>query len=102
MNDAAESEDAEISGINITPLVDVALTLVLVFMVTLPLSAIHGINVRRQILERYGLSTPQENIVVHLAANGLFVSDKKGKEKKIPTEQFGSVLSQMIQDSSGK
>ncbi len=97
-----DSEDESVSGINITPLVDVALTLVLVFMVTMPLSMIHAITVRRQVVEKYGLSTPQENVQVKLTGQGAFVKDKKGKSRHVSNQDLSFVLTQMIQDSSKK
>ncbi len=97
-----EDEGDTVSGINITPLVDVALTLVLVFMVTMPLSMIHAITVRRQIVEKYGLSTPQENVQIKLSGQGIFVKDKKGKNRHVANQDLGFVLTQMIQDSSRK
>ncbi len=92
-------EDQAINGINITPLVDVSLVLLLIFMVTTPMSLIHGITIRRQTLERYGLSTPQENIQIHLTEDGIRIKDAAGKQHPIPYDQFGVVLSQMIQIS---
>ncbi len=96
------AEEKSTSTINITPLVDVALTLVLIFMVTMPLSMIHGIDVKRQVLEQYGLSTPQDNVRVHLTGHGIYVKDEQGADKLIPYEDFGVVLSQMIRLSQTK
>ncbi len=98
MLDGVEDDQA-INGINITPLVDVSLVLLLIFMVTTPMSLIHGITVRRQTLEKFGLSTPQENIQIHLTENGIMIKDASGKQHPIPYDQFGVVLSQMIQIS---
>jgi|ERR1044071_2616518 biopolymer transport protein ExbD len=92
-------EDQATNSINITPLVDVSLVLLLIFMVTMPMSLIHGITVRRQALEKYGLSTPQENIQIHLTERGILIKDAAGANHPIPYDQFGVVLSQMIQIS---
>ena len=92
-------EDTSINSINITPLVDVSLVLLLIFMVTMPMSMIHGITVRRQALEKYGLSTPQENINIHLTERGIYIKDATGKQHPIPYDEFGVVLIQMIQVS---
>jgi len=94
--------DDDRDGVNLTPLVDVGLVLVLIFMVAMPLSMIHGIDVKRQALEKHGLNTPQEQITVHLAGNGVFILDEKGKEQAVPYDEFGMVLSQMIQISPSK
>lgn len=98
----SETEQDNIHGINITPLVDVSLVLVLIFMVTMPLSMIHGIDVKRQTLKRYGLSTPQENILVSLTAKGLSVRDKGGKPRAVPDTDFEQVLGAMVEQSSKK
>jgi len=95
-------EDQALNTINITPLVDVSLVLLLIFMVTMPMSMIHGITIRRQTLEKYGLSTPQENIQVHLTEGGIFIKDSAGAPHSIPYDQFGMVLTQMIQISPTK
>jgi biopolymer transport protein ExbD len=94
--------DKETAGVNMTPLVDVSLSLVLFFMVTMPLSIIYGIQVKHDALKKYGLTSPQENIVVHLSTKGVFIEDEKNKEQKVPYEVFGVVLRQMIQISVGK
>ena len=53
-----KDDETGTNQINMTPLVDVSLTLVLVFMVTMPLSMIHGITVKSDTLKKFGLSTP--------------------------------------------
>ena len=97
-----EVEEEPQGGINVTPLVDVALTLVLVFLVTMPLSVIHGINARKLAVEKFGLAAMQETIQVHLTTHGIYILDKAGKEKAVPYNEFGTVLSQMIQVSTLK
>lgn len=96
-----EEEDS-INKINIAPLVDVCLVLVLVFMVTLPFSILYGITVKENKLSKYGLTTPQEHVVVHLTDRGIFIQDEKGKEQPIPYEDFGVVVRQMLQVSATK
>ena len=102
MSQQSIEDDAAINSINITPLVDVSLVLLLIFMVAMPLSLIHAINVKNQILQQYGLSTPQENITVHLSDRGVYVKDERGKLQPVPYKQFGMILSQMIQISPTK
>ena len=97
-----EMEQENIHGINITPLVDVSLVLVLIFMVTMPLSMIHGIDVKRQTLKKYGLSTPQENILVHLTTKGASIRDKSGKERGVADADFDQVLGGMVEQSTKK
>jgi biopolymer transport protein ExbD len=96
-----EKEDG-VNGINITPLVDVCLVLVLIFMVTMPLSLLRGIDVKRQSLSKYGLSTPQENVNARLTSRELFIKDEKGVEKAIPFDEAAAVLGGVLQSSTGK
>ena len=99
-----ELDDLEKTGakINVTPLVDVCLVLVLFFMVTMPLSVIYGVRVRQESLQKYGLTTPQENITVHLTADSLYISDGKNNEKKVPSVDYGMVMGEMLQLSTAK
>ena len=90
------------NGINITPLTDVSLVLMMAFMVTMPYSLIWGVKVRGESLRKYGLSTPQERVVVHLSDKAVYIEDEKGKEQPIPYTDFGVVLRQMIQVSDTK
>ena len=99
--DLGEKKDG-VNAINITPLVDVCLVLVLIFMVTMPLSLLRGIDVKRQSLEKFGLSTPVENVNARLTAKELLIKDAKGQEKAIPFEEAGVVLGGVLQASSGK
>ncbi|OVE78194.1 hypothetical protein BVX98_01000 [bacterium F11] len=98
----AELDETESRQINMTPLVDVSLTLVLIFMVTMPLSQIHGVKVKREVLTEYGLTTPQENIVVHLTSSGIYIQDENGVNQRIPYVDYGVVLRQLIQISFTK
>jgi biopolymer transport protein ExbD len=89
-------------GINITPLVDVSLVLVLIFMVTMPLGMIHGIDVNRQALKKYGLTTPRENVSLHLTARGVFVKEGRGRETGVNDADLAQVLAGLIEASKTK
>jgi biopolymer transport protein ExbD len=91
-----------VNGINITPLVDVCLVLVLIFMITMPLSTLRGIDVRRQTLRKYGLSTTQENVMAHLTPQGLNIQNRKGEEKLIEDGDVAVVLGELLQASKVK
>ncbi len=93
-------EDDDISTINIAPLVDVCLVLLLVFMVTMPLSALYGVTVKTDDLAKHGLTTPQEHVMVHLHSKGIFIEDEKRHEQPVAYEEFGTIMRQMIQLSS--
>lgn len=99
--DLGEKKDG-VNGINITPLVDVCLVLVLIFMVTMPLSLLRGIDVKRQSMSKYGLSTPVENVNARLTTNSLFIKDAKGVERNVPLDAAADVLSGVMQTSTGK
>lgn len=88
-------------GINITPLVDVSLVLVLIFMVTMPLAMNYGIDVRRQTLKKYGLTARSESISLHVASSGLSVKIGRS-EKAIPAEDAHAVVAGLIEQSSSK
>jgi len=98
--DMFDTDDDSINAINIAPLVDVCLVLLLVFMVTMPLSALYGVTVKSDQLAKYGLTTPQDNVMVHLASKGIFIEDEARKEQPVPYEDFGVVMRQLIQLSA--
>ena len=102
MAEQLDDLDSTSAKINVTPLVDVCLVLVLFFMVTMPLSVIYGVRVRQEALAKYGLTTPQENITVTIKTNAILVSDGKNSDKKIPSVDFGMVLGEMLQLSTAK
>ena len=95
-------DDDTINAINIAPLVDVCLVLLLVFMVTMPLSALYGITVKSNVLSRYGITTPVDHVVVHLTVGGIFIVTDDKRENRVPYDQFGVVVRQLIQTSAAK
>ena len=97
-----EDNDNSTSTVNVTPLIDVALVLVLVFLVTTPLSIVQSITVKRNQLTKYGLSTPQENVMVHLEPRAVYIVDAAGARKSIPFDEFASVLRLVIERSKSK
>ena len=73
--------------INVTPLVDVMLVLLIVFMVTAPLIQ-HGIEVRLPKTQSQGLTSDEERLIVTLKKDGtIFVQraevELKGLEAKV-------------------
>ena len=100
--DSLTDEDSTTTSVNVTPLIDVSLVLVLVFLVTTPLSIIQGITVKRDTLNKYGLSTPQDNVMIHLETKAVYIADAKGTEKQVAFDDFGTVLQLMIQKSKSK
>ena len=69
-------DEKMISEINVTPLTDVALVLVIVFMVTTPLILQGGIHVKLPAATTAD-TTPQRNITISLTTdNKIYVNDK--------------------------
>lgn len=98
--EAGDEED--INGINITPLVDVGLVLVLIFMTTMPLSVIHGIDVNRQLQKKYGLTTPQENITFHLTEKGMFLEGADRAQRQIEYADYEGLIAEILKRSKEK
>lgn len=97
------SDDIESEArINITPLVDVCLVLVLIFMVTMPLSMIHGITAKSHSVKRTGVTTPRDHVVIRLTLRGPMVKNSKGQDQLIAHEDFGAVLRQRVQLSASR
>lgn len=71
----SDNEDAEMSDINIIPLVDVMLVLLIIFMVTAPLS-IGGINVSVPSSKARSLSLDEERVVLSIDKSGRFFIEK--------------------------
>jgi biopolymer transport protein ExbD len=99
--DVGEKKDG-VNGINITPLVDVCLVLVLIFMITMPYSILRGIDVRREMLKKYGLSEPQQSVTAHLTLNGILLKKEDGKETPVPDKDLPAVLAGMLEGSKDK
>ena len=80
-----ETEYRPISEINITPMVDVMLVLLIIFMVTAPL-LVAGVPVELPNTSAARISQPKKPVIVSLAADGsLFVRDEQvSREILIP------------------
>jgi len=71
MATAAESADEPITAINLTPLVDVCLVLVIIFMAVAPFAMTVGINVlQSRAKAAEGKASASENVNVKLSASG--------------------------------
>jgi biopolymer transport protein TolR len=80
-----ETEYRPISEINITPMVDVMLVLLIIFMVTAPL-LVAGVPVELPNTSAARISQPKKPVIVSLAADGsLFVRDEQvSRETLVP------------------
>ncbi len=71
------------SQINVTPLVDVMLVLLIIFMVTAPMME-EGIDVNLPQVEASGLKTQEEPVVITLNKEGkLFINDAEVKRTEL-------------------
>ncbi len=85
----SEFDAQPIADINVTPLVDVMLVLLIVFMVAAPLMAA-GVPVDLPKVQAKQLNDQKPPIVVSVDAAGAFFVDKR----EVPTSQLLSVLSE--------
>ncbi|OGF47318.1 MAG: hypothetical protein A2452_13205 [Candidatus Firestonebacteria bacterium RIFOXYC2_FULL_39_67] len=70
-------DDKIISDINITPLTDVALVLLIIFMVTTPMILAGGINVKLPTATTAD-TTPQRNITISITRDGkVYLNDRE-------------------------
>lgn len=95
MNENIEEES--FTGIDITPLVGVALVLVIVFMVTAPLfvQPVMQIALPKAIT---GEAEEKENVTITISKDGLWAIN----ENEISLEEIPFLLSQKIEDSRDK
>lgn len=70
-----DSDKEELAEINVVPLVDVMLVLLIIFMVTAPLS-IGGVNVNLPLSRARSVSIEQERIVLSVDKSGGYFLDK--------------------------
>jgi biopolymer transport protein TolR len=88
--DVGEGRSDLISDINVTPLVDVMLVLLIIFMVTAPMM-IHGVKVNLPITESKSVKSKEDPLILSITKKRLiFIEDYnvtfnalKGKLKKI-------------------
>ncbi len=90
-------DDTPITGINVTPLVDVCLVLVIIFMVTAPLFVQPGLTItlpRAQTVE----GEERENIAVTITADGRWAVN----EQEAAPAQVPALLSERLRRSREK
>lgn len=97
--DVGEGRSDLISDINVTPLVDVMLVLLIIFMVTAPMM-IHGVKVNLPITESKSIKSKEDPIILSITKKRLiFIEDYnvtfnalKGKLKKIVANRAGKEI----------
>lgn len=87
---SSDEESAEIAEINIIPLVDVMLVLLIIFMVTAPLS-IGGIKVDLPASKAKGAHIDEDRIVLSISAQGLYYIDKLQIPEATLEDKFKSI-----------
>jgi len=106
--DVGEGRSDLISDINVTPLVDVMLVLLIIFMVTAPMM-IHGVKVSLPVTESKSIKSKQDPLILSITKKRLiFIEDYnvtfnalKGKLKKIVANRAGKeILLQADKDVS--
>jgi len=88
--DLGEGRQGLISDINVTPLVDVMLVLLIIFMVTAPMM-IHGVKVNLPITESKSIKSKEDPLILSITKKRLIFIENynvefkslKGKVKKI-------------------
>jgi biopolymer transport protein TolR len=70
-----EDSDGQLAEINIVPLVDVMLVLLIIFMVTAPLS-IGGINIELPSSRARGSSVQEDRVILSITQNGRYFIEK--------------------------
>lgn len=91
-------EEKALTEINVTPLVDVCLVLVIIFMLTAPFFIQSGIDVHRTGVQAFGMSTPQENVMVVVIDKDKIMINSK----KVTWEDVGFTMAKQMQESPGK
>ena len=101
---ADEGDDAIISDINVTPLVDIVLVLLIVFMITMPtLVRMDTLKERElnivlpQASEAMPLTVKPNNIVVNIDAEGHFIV----RTKTLSSDELFKLLQQSQADNPG-
>lgn len=85
-----DEDAADIAEINIIPLVDVMLVLLIIFMVTAPLS-IGGIQVDLPLSKSKGAQIDEDRIVLSITAQGLYFIEKLQIPEATLEEKFKSI-----------
>ena len=97
--DVGEGRSDLISDINVTPLVDVMLVLLIIFMVTAPMM-IHGVKVNLPITESKSIKSKEDPLILSITKKRLIFIENynvkfnalKGKLKKIVANRAGQEI----------
>jgi biopolymer transport protein TolR len=97
--DVGEGRPNLISDINVTPLVDVMLVLLIIFMVTAPMM-IHGVKVNLPVTESKSIKSKEDPLILSITKKKLIFIENynvtldalKGKLKKIVANRAGKEI----------
>lgn len=90
---AEQSSDSAITGINITPLVDVALVLVIIFMVTMPFLMEKAMKVKSSDQKATEVSSVNDPILVEIAPDAITIEGRRVK-----MEELGPSLAVLLKE----
>lgn len=91
-------EDSGITDINVTPLVDISLVLVIIFMVTAPMVVQSGITVTSsKVTESAGKATKNEGVQIKITSKSILVDNNK-----IDDTKFVDIMKQKMDANSKK
>ena len=90
--DPGENNRLPLSEINVTPLVDVMLVLLIIFMITAPMM-LQGVDVKLPQVDSAAMRTKGEHVVITLNANGEIFID----EFKTPLENLGLKVKRIME-----
>jgi biopolymer transport protein TolR len=92
-----ESRHSLISDINVTPLVDVMLVLLIIFMVTAPMMT-HGVKVDLPETESKSIKTQEDPLILSITKNNeIFIEDYK-----VELNDLGDKLSKIFANRAAK
>jgi biopolymer transport protein TolR len=92
-----ESRHSLISDINVTPLVDVMLVLLIIFMVTAPMMT-HGVKVDLPETESKSIKTQEDPLILSITKNNeIFIEDYK-----VELDDLGDKLSKIFANRAAK
>jgi len=90
--DPGENNRLPLSEINVTPLVDVMLVLLIIFMITAPMM-LQGVDVKLPQVDSAAMRTKGEHVVITLNANGEIFID----EFKTPLKNLGLKVKRIME-----
>lgn len=92
----SNNDDDIISDINLTPLIDIMLVLLIIFMVTSSVATDEGLDIKMPEAQTNSKTLEQESIQITASASGELFIDKK----KIEIEKLQEELSKIVKEKN--